>query len=192
MEHLRHVVSKKWWWGIPASRQSARSQPRSFSGLDERRGDANGARVKRSRTSLGLAFVIGLVLTAVGSLAPSAYADKAPPQPAPSASAPASAPEAITPGADDPGCIGKFRGQICDLPDRSGGVCGPARCGNDRPCLKCYPVRMENDGLDGLWPALLAFGMLVCIVGFVFWFRLKKRWNEAVARERDQGEGPQR
>lgn len=142
--------------------------------------------MKRSRTSFGLAFVC-LVLTAVGSVAPSARADKAPsPQPAPSASAPA-APEVISPGADDPGCIGKFRGQICDLPDRSGGVCGAARCGNDRPCLKCYPVRMENEGLEGLWPALLAFGMLVTVVGFFFWFRLKRNWNAA---DREQNPKP--
>jgi len=142
--------------------------------------------VKRSPLyRLALAW---FMFVTVAALAPAAQADKAPsPPPAPSETPLAADPAGITPGADDPGCIGKFRGQICDLPDRSGGVCGPARCGNDRPCLKCYPVRLENDGLDGLWPALLAFGMLVCIVGFFFWFRLKKSWNAA---DKDQSPRP--
>lgn len=156
--------------------------------LDERVGDANGAGVKRSPPYLVALVFVCFVFA--GAFAPSAHADKAPaPPPAvPSEAAPST--EVITPGADDPGCVGKFKGQICDLPDRSGGVCGVARCGEGRPCLRCFPVRLENDGLEGLWPALLAFGMLVAIVGFVFWFRLKKRWNEAVAQEQGQDQGP--
>jgi drug/metabolite transporter (DMT)-like permease len=46
---------------------------------------------------------------------------------------------------------------------------------------------MENEGLEGLWPALLAFGMLVTVVGFFFWFRLKRNWNAA---DREQNPKP--
>ena len=84
----------------------------------------------------------------------------------------------ITP--DDPACVGKFRSEICQLTDGSGGVCLPTRCGaGDRPCLRCAPVPAETGGLDGdLWVPMLSFGMLVTIIGSIFWFRLKRNWDK--------------
>lgn len=80
---------------------------------------------------------------------------------------------------DDPSCVGKFKGQICQLPDRSGGVCAPARCGaGDRVCLRCQAVPNEIVGKDGdLWVPMLSFGILVTVIGSVFWFRLKRNWE---------------
>lgn len=84
---------------------------------------------------------------------------------------------AITP--DDPACVGKARGQICQMPDGMGGVCAPARCGaGNRPCLRCAAVPVETGGTDGdLWVPMLSFGIVVTLIGGVFWFRLKRNWD---------------
>lgn len=78
---------------------------------------------------------------------------------------------------DDPGCVGKMRGEICRLPDGRGGVCGVAICPGDRACLHCMEAPPDAvEGPDGgLWIPMIAFGAVVCVVGFVFWFRLGKR-----------------
>lgn len=82
---------------------------------------------------------------------------------------------------DDPGCVGKFRGEICQLYDgtNSGGLCVPSRCGKgDRPCLKCQPVSPETRATDGdLWVPMLSFGIIVTIIGGIFWLRLKRNWD---------------
>lgn len=84
---------------------------------------------------------------------------------------------AITP--DDPACVGKTRGQICQMIDGMGGVCAPARCGaGDRPCLRCAALPPETVGTDGdLWVPMLSFGIVVMVIGGVFWFRLKRNWD---------------
>lgn len=84
---------------------------------------------------------------------------------------------AITP--DDPACVGKTRGQICQMIDGTGGVCAPARCGvGDRPCLRCASLPPETVGTDGdLWVPMLSFGIVVMIIGGIFWFRLKRNWD---------------
>jgi hypothetical protein len=93
---------------------------------------------------------------------------------------------AITP--DDPACVGKQRGQICKLMDGAGGFCAPARCGKEeRPCLRCAPARAETGGIDSaLWIPMLAFGVLVMLVGSVFWFRIKRNWDKP-AEARKEG-----
>lgn len=80
--------------------------------------------------------------------------------------------------ADDPACVGKFRGEICSLPDSSGGLCAPSRCGQDRPCLRCMAAAPESSGPETLWVPMLSFGMVVAIIGSVFWLRLRRNWNK--------------
>ncbi len=84
---------------------------------------------------------------------------------------------AITP--DDPACVGKQPGQICKLMDGAGGFCAPAMCGKgDRPCLRCAPAPVETGGIDSdLWIPMLSFGILVMLMGSIFWFRLKRNWD---------------
>jgi len=80
--------------------------------------------------------------------------------------------------ADDPACVGKFRGAMCSLPNRSGGLCGPSRCGQDRPCLRCMVSGPETAGPEIVWVPMLSFGMVVAILGAVFWLRLRRNWNK--------------
>ena len=92
---------------------------------------------------------------------------------------PASEPDATAP--TDPACVQKFTGQLCALPDRSGGVCARDVCGPataQRPCLRCVPTAKASDA-DVPWVPMIAFGVTVAIIGFVFWFRLKKNWDAA-------------
>ena len=97
--------------------------------------------------------------------------------------------EAVKPGTDavvpdDPGCVGKFSRQMCPLPDGSGGVCAPAVCGKDRPCLRCMPARMETTS-ETPWVPMIALGITISIVGFVFWFRLRGAWSRAAQENKD-------
>jgi hypothetical protein len=113
-----------------------------------------------------------LALVALFALAADATSpDPPPPQPATGAA----------PLADDPGCVGKYKGQLCQMADGAGGLCGPSRCGpQSRPCLRCMPAQRESAGLD-IWVPMLSFGALVAIVGSVFWFRLRKSWGPSHA-----------
>ncbi|MFO0748476.1 MAG: hypothetical protein U1F43_22850 [Myxococcota bacterium] len=85
---------------------------------------------------------------------------------------------AVEVSADDPGCVGKVLREICPLPDGAGGVCAEAVCPGRRRCLHCIPQRLENaDGSP--WVPMISFGVLVALVGFVFWFRMKRNWGKS-------------
>ncbi len=40
------------------------------------------------------------------------------------------------------------------------------------------PAAPESSGPETLWVPMLAFGMVVTVIGSVFWFRLKRNWNK--------------
>lgn len=99
---------------------------------------------------------------------------------------------ADAPLADDPGCVGKYKGQLCQMADGAGGLCGPARCGPEqRPCLRCMPAQQEAAGID-IWVPMLSFGALVAIIGSIFWFRLRKSWGPSHAPNSPPGRGPKK
>lgn len=96
----------------------------------------------------------------------------------PAPTAPAAAPvNASGPIPDDPFCVGKARGEICRLKNGMGGVCAPTVCGVDRPCLRCAPMQTLESEESSLWIPMVSLGATVAIVGFFFWFRLKKKWD---------------
>jgi len=143
--------------------------------------------VSRALSLTGLLPILVLLVLAPGA----ARADEAPPAPAPApATAPATAPDpsgppsASEPGGsivpDDPGCVGRFPGQPCPLfrEGGAGGQCVRALCGTEpgRPCLRCVPTSNETR-VETPWIPMISFGVVVALVGFVFWFRLKKAWG---------------
>ena len=123
--------------------------------------------------------LLALPLLAIATLATRSVRADEPPA-APAAPVPRSEAEpggSIVP--DDPGCVGKYPGLPCRLFDGGGGgSCVRALCGTapGRPCLRCVPAPIETQ-VETPWIPMISLGVVVAIVGFVFWFRLKKAWG---------------
>jgi len=111
------------------------------------------------------ALVLAMVLFALGGVAYAADAK-------PAAEAPW---EHVNTGVDTM-CQNKVTDELCKLPDGGGGICRPYQCTNGS-CLKCIEP-LYDKGESNLWIVMLAFGVMVMLVGSVFWWRLKKLFNE--------------
>lgn len=129
--------------------------------------------MKRACLLVALALLVG------GPLA--ARADEPPGAPPPAPRSETEPGGSIVP--DDPGCVGKFPGQPCPLfGGAGGGICTRALCGAapGRPCVRCAPTPTPIDTqVETPWIPMISFGVMVAIVGFVFWFRLKKLWGRS-------------
>lgn len=81
-----------------------------------------------------------------------------------------------TPRTLDPACVNHAVGQLCDLPDSSGGTCVRGQC-DGNACLVCVPAPNDQEESSTVWMMMLAFGVTVTGVGGYFWLKLNKLWS---------------
>jgi|GEM_PF-3586288 len=128
--------------------------------------------MKAQAKSLGLLCASVLCLAASST----ARADRAPAPPPPAETTPHSDQLGLD-ALHQAACLGKLPRQLCDLDKGGAGTCllvkGPTGSG----VLQCVPAPNAEAFEQG--PMLMMmFGILVAIVGFFFWFRLKKNWGK--------------
>lgn len=73
-------------------------------------------------------------------------------------------------------CQNKHVEELCKLSDGSGGTCTLVECPKGK-CLQCVQASTIERETSSLWIPMIAFGMTVALVGGVFWWRLKKLFN---------------